>query len=87
MIITISIDEIPKIMINTSGPVDGSSESHSYLLSNKTNTTMAASNKVKNLHTTIMWKCYRLFRFLSCEMWTDGNGAGEHNDHDNPSGG
>ena len=52
MIITISIDEIPKIMINTSGPVDGSSESHGHLLSNKTNTTKAASNKVENVHTT-----------------------------------
>ena len=29
---------------------------------------------------TIMWKCYRLFLFLSCDMWTDGNGAGEHDD-------
>ena len=51
MIITISIDEIPKIMINISGPVDGSSESHGHLLSNKTNTTKAVSNKVDNVHT------------------------------------
>ena len=53
MIIMISIEEILKIMKNISGPVDGFTESHSHLLSNKTNTTKAVSNKVDNVHTTL----------------------------------
>ena len=69
MIITISIDEIPTIMINTSGPVDGSSESHSHLLSNKTNTTKAVSNKVDNVHTTLNDYVKMLSSLSFSELW------------------
>ena len=82
MIIMISIEEILKIMKNISGPVDGFTESHSHLLSNKTNTTKAVSNKVDNVH-AIERFCENVFVFLIFWVWTD---AGQHNDNDNHDG-